>query len=138
MWVYTTTAIHNYLFRFTVLPLHANSPSSSRFRWRQKCCLWFLRCLHFWAPCLELFWLSRLFKLCFRLHFNSWKFKKSIWKIKRSLSSHYMSSNQNRWQGSEQIDTLFLNGVYSFREQNNPHPPLSPPFKVGVFVVFYK
>ena len=27
MCVYTTTAIHNYLFRFTFLPLHANSPS---------------------------------------------------------------------------------------------------------------
>ena len=35
-------------------------------------------------------------------------------------------------------NTLSLNGVYSFREQNNPHPPLSPPFKVGLFVVFYK
>ena len=35
-------------------------------------------------------------------------------------------------------NTLSLNGVYSFREQNNPHPPLSPPFKVGLVVVFYK
>ena len=40
--------------------------------------------------------------------------------------------------GDQIVDTLSLNGVYSFREQNNPHPPLSPPFKVGVFVVFYK
>ena len=78
MCVYTTTAIHNYLFRFTFLPLHANSPSSSRFRWRQKCCLWFLGCLHFGAPCLELFWLSRFFKLCFRLHFNLWKLIRNV------------------------------------------------------------
>ena len=40
--------------------------------------------------------------------------------------------------GDQIVDTLFLNGVYSFREQNNPQPPLSLPFKVGVFVVFYK
>ena len=39
--------------------------------------------------------------------------------------------------GNQIVDTLSLNGV-SFREQNNPHPTLSPPFKVGVFVVFYK
>ena len=49
------------------------------------------------------YFVSGCFKLCFRLHFNLWKFKKRIWKIKQSLSSHYMSSNQNHWQGSEQI-----------------------------------
>ena len=45
------------------------------------------------------------------------------------------TSSDNRHQI---VDTLSLNGVYSFRDQNNPHPPLSPPLKVGVFAVFYK
>ena len=40
--------------------------------------------------------------------------------------------------GDQIVDTLSLNGAYSFREQNNPHLPLSPPFTVGVFVAFYK
>ena len=44
--------------------------------------------------------------------------------------------------GDQIVDTctLSMNEVYSFREQSNPHPhpPLSPPFKVGVSVVFYK
>ena len=47
------------------LHLYANSPSFfCRFHWRQKCHLWFLRCLPFWAPCL--FWLSRLWEKVMR------------------------------------------------------------------------
>ena len=43
------------------LHFYANYPSFGRFCWRQKCCLWFLRCLPFCAP--YLFRLSRFFKL---------------------------------------------------------------------------
>ena len=43
------------------LHLYANYPSFGRFCWRQKCCLWFLRCLPFFSP--YLFRLSRFFKL---------------------------------------------------------------------------
>ena len=44
---------YHYLFHFTFLPLHTNPlyPADLAPR-RQKCCLWFLRCLAFWAPCL--------------------------------------------------------------------------------------
>ena len=50
------------LFR---LLLHENYCSSARFRWRQKCRFWIPRCLPFCA--LFLFWLSRFYKLSFRL-----------------------------------------------------------------------
>ena len=50
-------------FRFTCTFIYANYPSFSRFRWRQKCHLWFLRCLPIRAP--GLFWLTRFFKPCF-------------------------------------------------------------------------
>ena len=45
--------------------LHANYSSSAGFCWRQKCRFWITRCLTFWAPFL--FWLSRFYKLSFRL-----------------------------------------------------------------------
>ena len=39
--------------------------------------------------------------------------------------------------GDKIVETLFLNRVIS--ENKRIHtPPLSPPFKVGVFVVFYR
>ena len=65
----------------------------------------------------------------------------------RKLQSFYTCASDSNFSyhltplatiGDQIVDTLFLNGVYSFREQNNPQPPLSPPFKAGVFVVFYK
>ena len=56
----------SYLFRFTYT--YANYPSSGGFRRRQKCRPSLPRCLPFWVPFL--FWLSRFYKLSFRLHFN--------------------------------------------------------------------
>ena len=47
------------------LRLYANYCSSAGFRWRQKCRFWIPRWLPFWAPFL--FWLSRFYKLSFRL-----------------------------------------------------------------------
>ena len=47
--VFTMTVIHVY---FASLTLILNSPSFGRSHWTQKCRLWFLRCLPFWAPCL--------------------------------------------------------------------------------------
>ena len=47
------------------LHLYANNCSSAWFRWRQKCRFWIPRCLPFWAPFL--FWLSRFYKLSFKL-----------------------------------------------------------------------
>ena len=39
--------------------------------------------------------------------------------------------------GDKIVETLYSNGVTS--ENKRIHtPPLSPPFKVGVFVVFYR
>ena len=47
------------------LHLYANYCSFNGFRWRQKCQFWIPRWLPFWAPFL--FWLSRFYKLSFRL-----------------------------------------------------------------------
>ena len=47
------------------LHLYASYCSSAGFRWRQKCWFWIPRCLLFWAPFL--FWLSRFYRLSFRL-----------------------------------------------------------------------
>ena len=47
------------------LHLYANYCSSAGFRWRQKCRFWIPRWLPFWAPFL--FWLSRFYKLSFKL-----------------------------------------------------------------------
>ena len=54
-------------FASTLLHLHlyANYCSSAGFRWRQKRRFWIPRWLPFWAPFL--FWLSRFYKLSFRL-----------------------------------------------------------------------
>ena len=38
--------------------------------------------------------------------------------------------------GDESVETLYLNRVTSENKRIRT-PPLSPPFKVGVFVVFY-
>ena len=38
--------------------------------------------------------------------------------------------------GDESVETLYLNRVTSENKRIST-PPLSPPFKVGVFVVFY-
>ena len=45
-----------------------------------------------------------------------------------SLTITY-NRRQNYW------DIVLKQG--NFREQKNPHPSLSPPYKVGVFVIFY-
>ena len=67
--VFTTTAIRKKhpQFASTLLHLHlyANYCSSAGFRWRQKRRFWIPRWLPFWAPFL--FWLSRFYKLSFRL-----------------------------------------------------------------------
>ena len=47
------------------LHLYANYCSSAGFRWRQKWRFWIPKWLPFWAPFL--FWLSRFYKLSFRL-----------------------------------------------------------------------
>ena len=47
------------------LHLYANYCSSAGFRWRKKGQFWIPRWLPFWAPFL--FWLSRFYKLSFRL-----------------------------------------------------------------------
>ena len=47
------------------LHLYANYCSSAGFRWVRKCQFWIPRCLPLWAPFL--FWLSRFYKLSFRL-----------------------------------------------------------------------
>ena len=39
--------------------------------------------------------------------------------------------------GDESVETLYLNRVTSENKRIRT-PPLSPPFKVGVFVVFYR
>ena len=39
--------------------------------------------------------------------------------------------------GGKSVETLYLNGVTSDNKRIRT-PPLSPPFKVGVFVVFYR
>ena len=56
-WQFASTLLH--------LHLYANYCSSAGFRWRQKCRFWIPRWLPFWAPFL--FWLSRFYKLSFRL-----------------------------------------------------------------------
>ena len=59
---------NSYLFRFTYTKMQITvhpGCSSTRFRWRQNRRLWIPRCLPFWAPFL--FWLSRFYKLSFRL-----------------------------------------------------------------------
>ena len=56
-WQFVSTSLH--------LHLYANYCWSAGFRWRQKCWFWIPRCLPFWAPFL--FWLSRIYKLSFRL-----------------------------------------------------------------------
>ena len=61
-----------YLFRFTFLPLHANSPSSGGFSWRQNCCLWFLRCLPF-SPC-HYFDYQGILSFASDFHSNLWRF----------------------------------------------------------------
>ena len=50
------------------------------------------------------------------------------------------SENFSRGQatiGDKIVETLFLNRVISENKRIRT-PPLSPPFKVGVFVVFYR
>ena len=56
-WQFASTLLH--------LHLYANYCSSAGFRWRQKRRFWIPRWLPFWAPFL--FWLSRFYKLSFRL-----------------------------------------------------------------------
>ena len=51
------------------LHLYANYCSSTGFCWRQKCRFWIPRWLPFWAPFL--FWLSRFYKLSFRLYIST-------------------------------------------------------------------
>ena len=50
------------------LHLYANYCSSTGLWWRQKCQFWIPRWLPFWAPFL--FWLSRFYKLSFRLYIS--------------------------------------------------------------------
>ena len=56
-WQFASTLLH--------LHLYANYCSSAGFRWRQKWRFWIPKWLPFWAPVL--FWLSRFYKLSFRL-----------------------------------------------------------------------
>ena len=56
-WQFASTLLH--------LHLYANYCSSAGFRWRQKWRFWIPKWLPFWAPFL--FWLSRFYKLSFRL-----------------------------------------------------------------------
>ena len=56
-WQFASTLLH--------LHLYANYCSSAGFRWGQKWRFWIPKWLPFWAPFL--FWLSRFYKLSFRL-----------------------------------------------------------------------
>ena len=56
------------LFCFTYTYKYANYTSFRRFRWRQKCLLWFLRCLPFGPPFL--FWLSEFFSFASEFSFQ--------------------------------------------------------------------
>ena len=56
-WQFASTLLH--------LHLYADYCSSAGFRWRQKWRFWIPKWLPFWAPFL--FWLSRFYKLSFRL-----------------------------------------------------------------------
>ena len=82
-----------YLFRFTYtymqITLHW------WFRWRQKCRLWFLRCLPFWTPCLFLDFLSFTSDFLFQL-FNAGK----IWEM--------LQLNKVRHRALRQHNLIFL------------------------------
>jgi len=76
MWIYTfkkenkfEEMLHLQPWRYMSISFHlhlyTNYPSFGRFHWRQKYCLWFLRCLLFLASCL--FWRLSFFRLYFRL-----------------------------------------------------------------------
>ena len=60
------------------LHLYANYCSSAGFCWRQKCWFWIPRCLPFWAPFI--FWLSRFYKLSFRLFIPTFNARK-LWEM---------------------------------------------------------
>ena len=49
----------------------------------------------------------------------------------------YAKTDATTTIGDKIVETLFLNGVISEKKRICT-PPLSPPFKVGVFVVFYR
>ena len=60
-WQFASTLLH--------LHLYANYCSSAGFRWGQKWRFWIPKWLPFWAPFL--FWLSRFYKLSFRLYIST-------------------------------------------------------------------
>ena len=60
-WQFASTLLH--------LHLYANYCSSAGFRWRRKWRFWIPKWLPFWAPFL--FWLSRFYKLSFRLYIST-------------------------------------------------------------------
>ena len=67
--------------RYVSISLHLHClicklPFIGEFRWRQKCHLWFLRCLPFWTPCLFWDFLSFTSDFLFQL-FNAGK----IWEM---------------------------------------------------------
>ena len=70
---FSTTAICIY---FASLTLICKLPFIGEFRWRQKCHLWFLRCLPFWTSCLFWDFLSFTSDFLFQL-FNAGK----IWEM---------------------------------------------------------
>ena len=59
-----------------------------------------------------------------------------IQKIKSVRYSNYKKF-ANATIGDKIVETLYLNRVFSENKRIRT-PPLSPPFKVGVFVVFYR
>ena len=59
-----------------------------------------------------------------------WRRLKSLYSCASPTSPHHLTPVELYTTGGKIVETLFLNG-FGFGEQNNPHPSLSLPFKVG-------
>ena len=62
---------------------------------------------------------------------------KFIGRLKEFLSCILIDKFDKSTIGDKIVETLYLNRVFSENKRIRT-PPLSPPFKVGVFVVFYR
>ena len=76
-WILLHAMVIHIYFCFTYT--YANYPSSGGFHWRAKCRLRFLRCLPLWTPFL--FWLSRFYKLSFRLFISTFYNAEKLWEM---------------------------------------------------------